>query len=95
MTYLELLPAVDVADGQAVGTILNDDTEVSLAVAPASMAEDAPGGLVYTFTRVGMTSGALTVNFNVGGTAAFGSDYAQSGAVLQPSAHYAAMFPPA
>ena len=39
--------------------------------------------LVYTFTRTGVTSGALTVNFSVGGTATFnppGDDYTQTGA---------------
>lgn len=64
----------------ATGTILNDDTDVSVAVAPASVTEDGAGNLVYTFTRTGVTSTALTVNFNVGGTATFSSDYAQTGA---------------
>jgi subtilisin-like proprotein convertase family protein len=36
--------------------------------------------LVYTFTRTGVTSNALTVNYTVGGTATFNSDYTQSGA---------------
>ena len=64
-----------------MGTIVNDDTSVSLAVSPASVVEgDNFGNLVYTFTRAGVTSGALTVNFNVGGTATFGLDYNQTGA---------------
>ena len=50
-----------------------------MAVAPASVTEDGATNLVYTFTRTGVTTGALTVNFNVGGTATFGTDYAQSG----------------
>lgn len=65
----------------ATGTILNDDTEVTLAVAPASMAEDAAGTLDITFTRAGPVAAPLTVGFTVGGTAGFGSGYTQSGAV--------------
>jgi Ca2+-binding RTX toxin-like protein len=64
----------------ANGTITNDDTDVTVAVSPASVAEDAASNLVYTFTRNGVTSSALTVNFSVGGTATFSSDYMQSGA---------------
>ncbi|MGD0518217.1 MAG: Calx-beta domain-containing protein, partial [Thermoguttaceae bacterium] len=54
--------------------------EVTVGVSPTSVAEDGTTNLVYTFTRTGGTTGALTVNFNVGGTAAFGEDYTQSGA---------------
>lgn len=64
----------------ATGTILNDDTAVSVAVAPASVAENSATGHVYTFTRTGDTSTALTVNFGVGGTAAFTTDYTATGA---------------
>jgi hypothetical protein len=64
----------------AVGAILNDDAEVSVAVAPSSMAEDAPGTLDFTFSRVGPLAEALSVNFSVGGTAAFAADYTQNGA---------------
>ncbi len=64
----------------ATGTILNDDTDVSVAVSPGSVSEDGAGNLLYTFTRAGVTAGALTVNFSVGGAAAFGTDYVQSGA---------------
>ncbi|HXM49891.1 MAG TPA: Calx-beta domain-containing protein, partial [Pyrinomonadaceae bacterium] len=67
----------------ASGTITNDDTEVSVAVSPASVAEDGATNLVYTFMRNGVTSGPLTVNFSVGGTANFGAspnDYTQTGA---------------
>lgn len=67
----------------ATGTITNDDTDVSVAVSPASVAEDGATNLVYTFTRNGVTSGAVTVNFSVGGTASFGAspnDYTQTGA---------------
>jgi CSLREA domain-containing protein len=66
--------------GSATGTITNDDTEVTVAVAPSSVSEDGAPNLVYTFTRTGLTAGALTVNFSVAGTAAFGTDYTQTGA---------------
>ena len=67
----------------ATGTITNDDTDVSVTVSPASVTEDGAGNLVYTFTRNGVTSNSLTVNFSVGGTATFGAspnDYTESGA---------------
>jgi predicted outer membrane repeat protein len=67
-------------NNSATGTITNDDTDVSVAVSPASVAEDGTTNLVYTFTRAGVTTGALTVNFTVGGTATFNTDYTQSGA---------------
>jgi Ca2+-binding RTX toxin-like protein len=51
------------------GTITNDDTRVTLAVAPASVLEDGTGNLVYTFTRTGVTTNALTVNYSIAGTA--------------------------
>jgi Ca2+-binding RTX toxin-like protein len=72
-----------VSPSSATGTITNDDTEVSVAVSPSSVLEDGPTNMVYTFTRVGLTSGALTINFSVGGTAIFappGGDYTQTGA---------------
>lgn len=53
---------------------------VSVAVAPASVAEDQSNNLVYTFTRDGDISVPVTVNFNVGGDAQFSTDYTQSGA---------------
>src|SRR5688500_2336073 len=64
----------------ATGTITNGDTAVSGAVSPLSPTEDGAGNLVYTFTRNGVLSSGLTVNFSIGGTAGFGTDYGQSGA---------------
>jgi hypothetical protein len=63
--------------GNVVGSSL---AGVSLAVSPATVVEDGAVKLVYTFTRTGNTDNALTVAYNVGGTAAFGSDYTQVGA---------------
>ncbi|MFN5992075.1 MAG: sodium:calcium exchanger, partial [Dolichospermum sp.] len=56
------------------GTINNDDTNVTLpsitlAVSPSSITEDGTANLVYTFTRTGVTTNALTVNYSIGGTA--------------------------
>ena len=51
-----------------------------MAVAPSSVDEDGATNLVYTFTRTGDTTGALTVNFTIGGTATFNTDYTQTGA---------------
>ena len=63
----------------ALGTI--SDAQVSVAASPASVPEDGTSGLVYTFTRTGSLVGPLIVSFGVGGTAAFGSDYTESGAL--------------
>jgi hypothetical protein len=60
--------------------ILNDDTAVSLTVSPGQVAEDSGQELVFTFTRTGVLNGHLGVNFSVGGTAIFGTDYTVSGA---------------
>lgn len=52
---------------------------VSLAASSASVVEDGSGNLVYTFTR-DVATGPLTVDFAVSGSAAFGTDYSQTGA---------------
>jgi Glycosyl hydrolase family 9/FG-GAP-like repeat len=57
---------------------LNPD--VKIAVAPATVTEDGVANLVYTFTRTGVTTNPLTVNFSVIGTATFNNDYIQTGA---------------
>lgn len=64
----------------ATGTITNDDTDVIVTLAPTSVAESGTPNLVYTFTRTGVTTGALTVSFSVAGTATLNTDYGQSGA---------------
>ncbi|MBR8832096.1 MAG: hypothetical protein N5P05_004446 (plasmid) [Chroococcopsis gigantea SAG 12.99] len=53
---------------------------VTIALNTPGVMEDGTANLIYTFSRSGATSNPLTVNFNVGGTATFNSDYAQSGA---------------
>ncbi|GBE98419.1 calcium-binding protein [Microcystis aeruginosa NIES-298] len=49
---------------------------ITLAVAPSSVTEDGTTNLVYTFTRTGVTTNSLTVNYTVEGTATNGTDYA-------------------
>jgi Ca2+-binding RTX toxin-like protein len=63
----------------ATGTINNDDTSVTLAVSPSSVTEDGTANLVYTFTRSGVTTNALTVNYTIGGTATLNTDYTRTG----------------
>ncbi|MBC7821592.1 MAG: hypothetical protein IAG10_32300, partial [Planctomycetaceae bacterium] len=47
---------------------------VTVAVSPASVVEDGSGNLIFTLTR-DVTSGSLTVNVGLSGTATSGSDY--------------------
>ncbi|WP_234300981.1 Calx-beta domain-containing protein [Sphaerospermopsis aphanizomenoides] len=59
------------------GTITNDDVAlptITLAVSPSSVTENGTTNLVYTFTRTGSTTNALTVNYSIAGTAA-STDY--------------------
>ena len=53
--------------------------QVTVTVAPSAVAEDGTTNLVYAFTRSVAGGSSLTVSFSVGGTAAFGTDYTQSG----------------
>ncbi|HEX6987772.1 MAG TPA: Ig-like domain-containing protein, partial [Planctomycetaceae bacterium] len=53
---------------------------VTFSASPAAVAEDSGAELVFTFARTGDLSAALTVNFAVGGSAAYGTDYAVTGA---------------
>ena len=50
---------------------------ITLAVSPTNVNEDGNSNLVYTFTRSGNLSTALTANFNVSGNATFNTDYTQ------------------
>ena len=75
----------------SIGTVTiadNDGATVTVSATDASAAEDGASGPdagVYTFTR-SVTSGSLTVNYTMSGTAASGTDYtAPSGSVVFPS----------
>jgi large repetitive protein len=60
----------------ATGTILNDDVpRATIAVSPASVIEDSGASLVYTVTLDQPSFSALSINFNVGGTATSGNDF--------------------
>ncbi len=48
---------------------------VTLAVSPIAVKEDGATNLVYTFTRTGSTTTALTVNYTINGSATNGADY--------------------
>ncbi len=54
--------------------------DVTIKVTPLTINEDGATNLIYTFTRSGSTANALTVNYSVGGSATFGTDYSQIGA---------------
>jgi Ca2+-binding RTX toxin-like protein len=53
---------------------------VTLTLSPSAVSEDGSTNLVYTFTRLGLSTSPLTVNYTVGGTATFNTDYSQTGA---------------
>ena len=57
-------------------TITDDDTNtVTIAATTPTVLESSTGAGVFTLTRTGSTTAALTVNLIVGGTAAGGTDY--------------------
>ena len=51
-----------------------NSSAVTLAVSPTTVTENGTANLVYTFTRSGITTNALTVNYSIAGTAD-SSDY--------------------
>ena len=52
------------------------DPRITLTIAPATgVTEDDTANLIYTFSRTGPTTSALTVNYTVAGTASLGTDY--------------------
>jgi hypothetical protein len=64
----------------ASGTIVDDEGEVTLSIAPSTVLEDGSTPMVYTFTRSGFVDRAIQVGFSFGGTATRNTDYqAQAG----------------
>lgn len=53
---------------------------ITLTASPTDVVNTGATNIVFSFTRTGSTVDPLAVNFNVGGTATFGTDYTQSGA---------------
>lgn len=66
------------APANATGTIQNDDSSIQLSVSPSSVLEDSGEDLVFTFTRTAFLDRPITVNFGVGGSATFSTDYTVS-----------------
>ncbi|WP_421359044.1 putative Ig domain-containing protein [Agrobacterium rosae] len=61
----------------ATATIINDDVPTaSIAVAPSSVAEDGAANLIYTVSLNQAAQSAVSIAFNVGGSASSGTDYA-------------------
>lgn len=52
----------------------------SITASPSSVNENSGTGMVYTVALSAAATSNITINFTVGGTATFGSDYSQSGA---------------
>jgi aryl-phospho-beta-D-glucosidase BglC (GH1 family) len=77
-----------IGDGQALGTILNDDAGAvlpSISVGAASVAEGASGttNLVFTVSLSAPVSGPVSVNYaTANGTASAGSDYTATSGTL-------------
>ena len=63
------------APGNGTVTILDSDTQVSVTATVANASETGTVPGLLTFSRVGCTNGALTVNYTVSGTATAGVDY--------------------
>lgn len=89
---LQLGPASGYVVGSpsaATVTIADDDTalpKVGVRAVIASTTEGSAQGLVYVFSRTGVTTSPLTLNYTIGGTATNGTDYATlSGSVTIPS----------
>ncbi|MBE9219442.1 peptidylprolyl isomerase [Dolichospermum flos-aquae] len=59
-------------DYQFTATVL---PTITLALSPTRVSEDGTNNLIYTFSRNGDLSAALTANYKVAGTATFNTDY--------------------
>jgi len=75
--WLHSQPNADLSITPFVGVA---DPGVSVTVSPSSVLEDGVTNLVYTFTLSATATSDVTVNFSVGGTAVFSTDYTQTGA---------------
>jgi ELWxxDGT repeat protein len=67
--------SVNSYDDQLWAVGLGPDAVITMALSPATVREDGPTNLLYTFSRTGSTSASLTVNYTVGGSATLGDDY--------------------
>ncbi|ARI82064.1 Calx-beta domain-containing protein [Microcystis aeruginosa] len=76
--YISPLDVAILAD-TGVPVTFNLPVSVTLAVSPSSVTEDGTTNLIYTFTRNGVTTNPLTVNYTLGGTATLNNDYTRTG----------------
>ncbi len=66
---------------EVVGSIVDAATPIiNIVLEPQVVDEGSQTHLFYGFSRSGSTNDALTVNYNISGTATFGADYNQTGA---------------
>ncbi len=76
----------EIADNQAIGTILNDDPTPALTISDASASPKATAGtknLTFTVTLSALSSNAVSVNYTTAdGTAKSTSDYAATNGAL-------------
>ena len=63
-----------------VNAMVTANPEITITATDANASEAGPDTGTYTFSRTGDSSAALTVNFNVTGTATSGTDYTMLGA---------------
>jgi hypothetical protein len=61
-------------------SLLGANPTLGITASPASVNENSGTGMVYTFTLSANATSNLTINYTVGGSATFSSDYSQSGA---------------
>ena len=74
-----------IADGQGIGTILNDDGTSNLSINDVTITEGDSGsiGMTFTVTRSGELSGTTSVNFTTAdGTATAEADYVATNGTL-------------
>ncbi|MEA5534474.1 peptidylprolyl isomerase, partial [Crocosphaera sp. XPORK-15E] len=72
-------------------TDVNDNVipNITLALAQTTVTEDDTNNLIYTFTRGGNLTNALTVNYTISGTATNGTDYTNIGTSVDFAANSA------
>ena len=76
-SWLNGLPNADLSTTPFVGVA---DPSVSVAASPSAVLEDGATNMIYTFTLSEAATSNLTINYSVGGTAIFSTDYTQTGA---------------
>ncbi|MEA5534475.1 Calx-beta domain-containing protein [Crocosphaera sp. XPORK-15E] len=83
------LTAANFVIGNASPPINDDSSNITLALAQTIVSEDGTNNLIYTFTREGNLTNALTVNYTISGTATNGTDYTNIGTSVDFAANSA------